>query len=321
MHTVSVIVPMYNAEDFLPTCLEVMRRNGGDGTQFIVVDDHSTDATPRILDDARAAMPGLTIVRNDANLGVARSRNIALDLADGRYLAYLDVDDWYGPGHLDGLVQAIQELEVDFVRTDHVRVDGYRRTLESAPEKRRGVPMEASTGIGRAGSNAMVDYPFLWAGIYDTERLPRDVFLFDESLRTAADRPWFWRLYMEAATTAVVDLHGYFYRKDHNPRALTQAGNAQTLHFLDASARIRDLVLPTGDPEWITKAAYAAARICTFHVARRARLSPALRAELFDRSATLLASYPTEAMDDAIRALSVSPRISARALVAKGRKS
>ncbi|MFW2512572.1 glycosyltransferase family 2 protein [Demequina sp. SO4-13] len=321
MHTVSVIVPTYNAEDFLPTCLEVMRRSGDDGTQFIVVDDHSTDATPHILDAAVRRMPTLTVVRNDTNVGVARSRNIALDVADGRYLTYLDVDDWYGHGHLEALVRAIQDLEVDFVRTDHVRVDGYQRTLDRAPEKHRGVPLEAASGIGRAGSNAMVDYPFLWAGIYDTTRLPRDLFLFDESLRTAADRPWFWRLYMKAKSTAVVDLHGYFYRKDHNPRALTQAGNAQTLHFLDASARIRDLVVPAGRAEWTTKAAYAAARICAFHVTRRSRLSPELQAELFLRSASLLASYPHSTMDDAIRTLSLSQRMVARALVRRGRAS
>lgn len=321
MHTVSVIVPMYNAEDFLPTCVEVMRLNQAEGTQFIVVDDHSTDATPHILDEARRRMPQLAVVRNDSNLGVARSRNIALDLADGRYLTYLDVDDWYAPGHLSALVRAIQELEVDFVRTDHVRVDRSRRTLERAPDARRGQAMPAESGIGPAGSRSMVDYPFLWAGIYDTTRLSRDLFLFDERLRTAADRPWFWRLYMQAESTAVVDLHGYFYRKDHNPTALTQAGNAHTLHFLDASGVVRDIVLPTGREDWITKAAAAAARICAFHVAQRARLSPPLQTELFDRSSSLLASYPHELMDDALRTLSMSERIIARALTAKGRAS
>lgn len=321
MHTVSVIVPMYNAEDFLPTCLEVMRRSRDAGAQFIVVDDHSTDATPRILDEASAQMPELTVVRNDSNMGVARSRNIALDLAEGRYLTYLDVDDWYGPGHLSALVRAIQDLDVDFVRTDHVRVDRSQRTLERAPDARRGTAMAAEAGIGTAGSRSMVDYPFLWAGIYDTTRLSRDLFLFNENLRTAADRPWFWRLYMQAESTAVVDLHQYFYRKDRNPTALTQAGNEYTLHFLDASVGIRDLVLPTDRSDWITKAAYAAARICAFHVARRARLSPALQEQLFTRSALLLASYPHDLMDDAIRTLSMSERIIARALTAKGRDS
>lgn len=319
MNTVSVIVPMFNAAAFLPACLEVIRRNSDEGTQFILIDDHSTDATPAMLDDAVARMPDLVVVRNEANLGVARSRNIALDLAEGRYLAYLDVDDWYGPGHLRALVDAIEERDVDFIRTDHVLVDGIHRSLVRAPERRRGIVTDAASGIGAAGAQSVVDYPFLWAGIYDRTRLARELFLFDETLRTAADRPWFWRLHMHAESTAVVDLHGYFYRKDANPRSLTQAGNPQTLHFLDASLRIRDLVLPTARVDWTTKAAYAAARICAFHVARRDRLSPALQQELFDRSAALLASYPDGPMDDGIATLSLSQRIIARALVRKGR--
>lgn len=319
MHTVSVIVPMHNAEDFVLTCLEGIRRSHDEDTQFIVIDDHSTDATPRLLEDARTRMPYLTVVRNETNLGVARSRNIALDLADARYLTYLDVDDWYAPGHLRALVAAIQELQVDFVRTDHVRVDGTERTLVRAPEARRGVPFAAESGIGVPGSQSIVDYPFLWAGIYDLKRLPRDLLLFDESLRTAADRPWFWKLHMHAESSAVVDLHGYFYRKDHNPAALTQQGNAQTLHFLDASARVRDLVLPELREDWTTKAAYVTARLCAFHVARRGRLSAGLQKELFERAGALLASYPDRLMDSAIMRLSLSQRIIADALVRKGR--
>lgn len=319
MTTLSVIAPMHNAAAFLPQFLEVIRRSRDAAPQVVVVDDHSTDATPDILAQAQRRMPELTVVRNDDNLGVAKSRNIALDIAEGRYLVYHDVDDWYGPDHLGALVGAIRELDVDFVRTDHVRAEGVRRTVVRAPESRRGQPTDAASGIGPAGAPAIVDYPFLWAGIYDRTRLGRDLLLFDETLRTAADRPWFWRLHMRAETTAVVDLHGYFYRKDHNPAALTQAGNAYTLHILDAMSRTRDLVLPTGRTDWITRAASTTARLSAFHVTRRARLSPALQQELFQRAAALLASYPEAPMDEAVSGLPASQRIIAGALVRKGR--
>jgi len=314
----SVIVPAYNAEPFLPTCLATIRANAADGIRFLVVDDHSSDETPRILEDAARTMPYLTVIRNARNEGVARSRNIAHREVDTRYLTYLDVDDWYAPGHLTRLAAAIEHLGVDFVRTDHVRVEGESRTVVRAPEERLWEPYAAAEGIGSAGVKSMVDYPFLWAGIYDVSRIDPALFSFDETLRTAADRPWFWRLHLGTATTARADLLGYFYRKTTSSTALTQAGNAHTLHFLPASERIADLLDGVDDPVLVGKAAYQAVRIVEFHVSRRERLSPELQKRLFAGSHHLLARYPADAVEVAIAEFDRPERVLLRRIAGMG---
>src|SRR5690606_27864143 len=111
-------------------------------------------------------------------------------------LTYLDADDWYHDGHLVETLEALQRLDVDFVRTDHVRVDAMKRSVQRAPTETRDVPVDPRSQIGLRGSRSMVDYPYLWAGMYDRERIAPELFTFDESLRTAADRPWFWRLHL-----------------------------------------------------------------------------------------------------------------------------
>jgi len=307
--TLSIIVPVYNAAAFLPNCLATIRANRRDDYQFILIDDHSTDETPEIIERAAQEMPWLTTLRNPENYGVARSRNIALTHAEGRYLAYLDADDWYQVGHLDRTLAALQRLGVDFVRTDHVRVDRMERVIERAPEDRRDVVLDPRSQIGEPGYRTTVDYPFLWAGMYDRERIDPALFAFDESLRTAADRPWFWRLHLNTESTAVVDLNGYFYRKDDNPTALTQAGNANTLHFLDAYAGIRDLAVGSGNAGYVDKAAYGAMRIVEFHVSRRARLSHELQHELYHRSSAFLNSFPPESIRTALRHFNLPKRI------------
>lgn len=309
MTTLSVIVPVYNAAAFLPNCLATIRSNHRDDFQFIVIDDHSTDATPLLLEQAAEQMPWLTLIRNPENYGVAKSRNVALEQAQGRYLTYLDADDWYHDGHLVETLEALQRLDVDFVRTDHVRVDAMKRSVQRAPTETRDVPVDPRSQIGLRGSRSMVDYPYLWAGMYDRERIAPELFTFDESLRTAADRPWFWRLHLNTESTAVVDLKGYFYRKDANPTALTQAGNASTLHFLDAYAGIRDLALGTGNQDYIEKAAYGACRIVAFHVSMRARLSHELQSELFHRSSAFLNSFPEDAIKAALKHFDLPTRI------------
>ena len=317
MSELSVIVPMHNAEAFVPGCLATIRRNVSDGMRFIVVDDYSTDATPRLLEAAARVSPYITVVRNDANLGVAASRNIAQALVKTRYVSYLDVDDWYAPGYLSALERAIAELEVDFVRTDHIRVDGIERVRVRAPEQRRNEALPAIDGIGKPGRRAMMDYPFLWAGIYDTQRIAPELFTFDESLRTAADRPWFFRLHLNARDTAVVDLDGYFYRKSANASSLTQAGNAQTLHFLDASWRVHDIAVADGRADIVDKACYAAMRMVHFHVMRRARLSDELRRELYRRSAQLIRAYPEDTRDRALATFPMDQRLLIRRIMTR----
>lgn len=309
MSELSIIVPVHNAAQFLPECLATIQANYRDGYQFIIVDDHSTDATPQLLEQAVGAMPWLTVLRNSENLGVATSRNLALEAAEGRYISYLDVDDWYRVGHLDATLSAIRRLGVDYVRTDHVLVSGMDRSIVSAPEPVRDTVLDPRRQIGRAGEATMVDYPFLWAGIYDRKRIPSELFHFNESLRTAADRPWFWRLHLFAESTAVVGLRGYYYRKDANPTALTQAGNSSTLHFLDAYACIRDLAAATRSMQVLGKAAYGACRIVYFHVMKRDRLSPELQSKLFLGASRLLNSFSEDALRIALAKLPFGQRL------------
>lgn len=296
----SVVLPVYNGEQFLPACLESIRRNHRDGFEFIIVDDHSEDRTPHILEAAQAKMPDLTFIRNSVNSGVAKSRNVAHEAVRGRYLTYVDADDWYGPQHLEKLVASIERLGVDFLRTDHVRVEGDRRTLVRAPEERRGFAFPSHTAFGDIGKRSLVNYLFVWAGIYDLEKIDHGLLPYNEDLRTASDRPWLWRMYLETEQTATINLNTYFYRKTSNPTALTQAGNESTLHFMGASHEILDIVKSSGNREAIAKAVYSTCRIVNFHVEKRSRLSPALRQELYRGSSRLLAACPEDLLEQSI---------------------
>ncbi len=296
----SVIVPMYNAQDFVANCLATIRTNVEEGMRFYLIDDCSSDETPRIVEAALEQMPYVTFLRNEQNQGVARSRNIVMEHVDSRYVTYLDVDDWYRPGHLGRLLASIKDLQTDMVRTDYVRAQGSGRKHVDAPDERRNVPIKAVDGIGRAGETTMVNYPFLWAGIYDLQKIDRGLFAFDEHLRTAADRPWFWRMHLQTDTYAVVDLDGYLYRKDTNATALTQTGSVTALHFTDAYHRVFDHVHPAGTREQRVKAAYDACRISLWHIQTRERYAPDLQQQLLGRAAGLLARIPDDELAEAI---------------------
>ena len=133
MIKLSIVVPVRDAELYISDALASLVRNAHRDFEFIVVDDGSVDATGQIIEDFRGELPGLVVLRNETPVGLADARNLGLSLASGRYLTFLDGDDWLAPGYLADLVAAIEGLGCDFVRADHVQVEGRKRVIHRAP--------------------------------------------------------------------------------------------------------------------------------------------------------------------------------------------
>ncbi|MEV5498791.1 glycosyltransferase family 2 protein, partial [Nonomuraea fuscirosea] len=110
MITLSVVVPVRDGERFIADALTSLSRNARPGFEFIVVNDGSADATGDIIDDFAGDLPGLTVLRNPAPVGLADARNAGLSAATGRYVTFMDGDDWLAPGYLERLVAAIDGL-------------------------------------------------------------------------------------------------------------------------------------------------------------------------------------------------------------------
>ena len=293
----SVIIPCYNVSAHLPTLIRSLHGNLRSDFEFVFVEDASTDSTGDALDELTADLPGARVVRHEVNLGLSAARNTGLAHAEGTYLAWLDADDWIGPGYLDQLVRVIERLGCEFVRTDHVRVTGRRRTVVRSPETRRNLVIAPRSAITPPFRSTSVDYPMAWAGVQHRRLAERGLLTFDERLATCADRHWVWRLHREAESFATVGLLGVFHRHDE-PDSLCRLNDPRHLHFLDAlrliltetqADREADLLLP--------KAVDAACALINFHVTKRARLSLEMQRQLVERSVETLDAMPSDVLD------------------------
>lgn len=245
--TLSVIVPCYNIESYVPETVTSLVNNERDDFEFIFVEDRSTkDKTYEALLTLTKRLGNSRVIRHERNGGLATARNTGIDASEGRYLTFLDGDDWLAPGYLADLVDAIERFDVDFVRTDHVQVTGIERTVHRAPEGRRHTPLDPRTSILPVDDTTMVDYPYAWAGVYHRRLLDQGMLRFHDGLKTAEDRPWIWDLHRRAESYAVASLRGVFYRRGV-ASSLTQIGDVRQLDFF----RSFDLVLAelADDPE------------------------------------------------------------------------
>ena len=123
--TVSIIVPVYNAENTIPRCIESILNQEYSDFELLLVNDGSTDGSGAVC-DAYAARDARVRVIHKENTGVSDTRNTALDQARGTYLQFLDSDDWITPDATSSLVRAAERAQCDLVVSDFYRVVGER---------------------------------------------------------------------------------------------------------------------------------------------------------------------------------------------------
>lgn len=114
----SILLPVYNAEQYVERCLETIQRQTYDDFECIIVNDGSTDRSGYICarqakDDAR-----FTVVHT-ANRGPASARNTALSLRHGRYVYFVDADDWLEFNAFEEYVKMIRHTEADILANEY----------------------------------------------------------------------------------------------------------------------------------------------------------------------------------------------------------
>ena len=95
MPSISVIVPVYQAEKFLHRCLDSVARQTFSDWELILVDDGCTDGSPALCDQFAARDGRVRVFHRKKNQGVSEARNLGLNEARGEYVAFLDADDCY----------------------------------------------------------------------------------------------------------------------------------------------------------------------------------------------------------------------------------
>ena len=115
---VSIIIPAYNAEHTIEKCLNSLFNQTLKEIEIIVINDCSKDSTLKILKKYKNK---IKLIDNKENLGPAGSRNKGLDVAQGKYIGFVDADDWVAPNMYE-LMSSKMNDEVDLVACSRINV-------------------------------------------------------------------------------------------------------------------------------------------------------------------------------------------------------
>ncbi len=117
---ISIIVPIYNAGEYLNTCVESLVNQTYKNIEIILVDDGSTDNSGAIC-DLWAEKDSRVKVVHKANGGASSARNTGLDFAKGEYIAFVDGDDWVDSDMYFQMLEDIKQFDADVARCSIVR--------------------------------------------------------------------------------------------------------------------------------------------------------------------------------------------------------
>lgn len=232
MPVVSVIVPVYNAELHLQRCVDSLRNQTYGDLEIILVDDGSKDRSG-CLCDKFAALDSRIRVLHRENAGVSTARNSGMAVASGKYLSFVDSDDYLSPDSYELLVKAATEADAELVYSDYAECyDGRVICHKSYPlgEIRRQT-VENMLSAGPRGGNI---WNFL---LVRRDLLDREHLEFPSEFSRGED---FWFAFRCFLTSTVISrASSVYYYDSANASSLTHSHRDVTspdyLDFLDES--------------------------------------------------------------------------------------
>ena len=109
---ISIIVPVYNKEKYIKKCVDSLIKQSYSDIEIILVDDGSTDKSPEICDEYAERDSRIRVIHRE-NGGLSVARNTGIENANGKYLMFVDADDWVAVDFCEAALKSISENDAD----------------------------------------------------------------------------------------------------------------------------------------------------------------------------------------------------------------
>lgn len=225
---VQIIIPVYNAENYLQRCLDSLKAQTFTDWQAIIIDDASSDRSCDIIEEYSASDKRFQSVRLKANSGVSTARNVALSRLSAEYAAFLDADDYWESDMLSHMLEKAEGNASDIVQC---------RFIYDFPNGKQFLPKGAfSKDVSLCGKSLKRVYFKMMTGInmnHVCMKLIRTQLMkgleFDTGLKTAEDLNFCIRLFKKVKKYDFINEALYHYCR--NGTSLTGKGLSATEKF------------------------------------------------------------------------------------------
>lgn len=211
MSLVSVVVPIYNVQDYLEDCLDSLHVQTLGDIEILCVNDGSTDGSLAVLQMCATRDPRIRII-DKPNGGLSSARNAGIDAARSPYVCFLDSDDRFEPRACEEIYRALHDGGAD------VFTFAARCTPEDAAPEWMVLALSPRDEVYEGFSPDLLFHensrPFAWRTACRAEFLRGQGLRFDESLRFGEDQAFHFAVYPRARKTVLSSQRLYEYRLD-----------------------------------------------------------------------------------------------------------
>jgi len=204
---ISIIVPIYNAEQYLHRCIDSIQAQSYTDFELLLIDDGSKDASGAICDEYAAKDTRVRVFHKE-NGGVSSARNLGLDNAQGEYITFCDADDHVSEDWLAAYSEAIAN-NVDLAIQGYCAIDG-DNTVEKNLPTRQGINIEAKRQlITSLMSQGM--YGYLWVKLFRRAIIEEHAIRFDTQSAFREDEQFISKCLEYTFSFIYTDRVGYYY--------------------------------------------------------------------------------------------------------------
>lgn len=254
---VSVIVPVYNVEQYLDRCLKSITDQTYKNIEIILVDDGSPDNCPKICDDWAQKDPRIKVLHKE-NAGAGMARKSGFEISTGRYVLFVDSDDYVAENLVERCLNTALQYNADTVAYGKsvVYSDGQIKSPKNAPSQQIFEAAHITQAFLPSLFNGSLGIGVgLWSKMFSVDIIKRNnITFYSERDVVSEDSIFCLEYFSKASKVAVISDGLYFYRK--NEGSLTQNFNPErglkNNAFLEKSFEvINDLKLPQKVKEYI----------------------------------------------------------------------
>ena len=216
MPKLSILVPVYNVEEFLPLCLETIKNQSFKDFECLLINDGSTDNSLEILKKTAKSDKRFRVI-DKKNSGYGASLNLGLNEAKGDYIGIVEPDDFI---HRDFYKTLFDNSSADVIKTSFMRFSG--RTWESVPERvfhevRKDFPVNGIKIKPEENKRIFIVDPTIWSAVYKKTMLKKNKVEFLETPGASyQDAGFQFKAFASAKEIFCLEKPLYYYRIDNN---------------------------------------------------------------------------------------------------------
>lgn len=212
-YILSIIIPVYNIENYLVECIESIIPQLNKDVEIIIINDCSTDSTPLICNNYQSKYRNIKVIHNKVCQGVSVARNLGLTIAEGQYISFVDGDDMISSSYVKNILFCINNYNFEMMMFSYTRELEF---LDTNLIQKSHISLIDGSRVfeGILGKEKFDGY--LWNKIFKNEIIKNNSISFPENVTIWEDMIFVLQYLKQCKKIIDIDQKLYFYRMRAN---------------------------------------------------------------------------------------------------------